>query len=92
MLSSDIILGHDWLRAHGLNFLYDSDAVCLCVESRGGPPRPGRRVHQDLTLDSPATVTRLSPAEACGLLGTVGLGEAPTFGASNDVRRLELPD
>ena len=32
----DLILGQDWLRAHDLAFLYDSDAVCLCAE-RGYP-------------------------------------------------------
>ena len=29
---ADLILGYDWLRAHDLAFLYDSDEVCLCAE------------------------------------------------------------
>ena len=29
---ANIILGYHWLRARDLNFLYDSDAVCLCAE------------------------------------------------------------
>ena len=73
-----IILGYDWLRAHDLNFLYESDAVCFCAE-RGCTS--GRRVRLDLTLDAPsAPATRFSPAEARALLGTVGLGEVPTLG------------
>ena len=75
---ADLILGYDWLRAHGLAFLYDSDEVCLCAE-RGCTS--GRRVRLDLTLDTPASpATRLSPSEAHALLGLVGLGEAPTLG------------
>ena len=75
---ADIILGYDWLRAHDLALLYDSDAVCLCAE-RGCTS--GSRVRLDLTLDAAASpATRLSPAEACALLSTVGLGEVPTLG------------
>jgi hypothetical protein len=67
-----LILGYDWLRAHGLTFLYDSDKVCLCAE-RGCTS--GHRVRLDLTLDAPASpATRHSPAEARALLGAVGLG------------------
>ena len=29
---ANIILGYHWLRARDLNFLYDSDAVCVCAE------------------------------------------------------------
>ena len=75
---ADLILGYDWLRAHDLAFLYDSDEVCLCAE-RGCTS--GRRVRLDLTLDAPTSpATRLSPAEARVLLGAVGLGEVPTLG------------
>ena len=75
---ADIILGYDWLRAHDLAFLYDSDEVCLCAE-RGCTS--GRRVRLDLTLDVAASpATRLSPAEARALLSTVGLGAVPTLG------------
>jgi hypothetical protein len=56
---ADLILGYDWLRAHDLAFLYDSDEVCLCAE-RGCTS--GRRVRLDLTLDvSASPATRLSP-------------------------------
>ena len=75
---ADLILGYDWLRAHDLAFLYDSNEVCLCAESGC---TSGRRVRLDLTLDTPsAPATRLSPAEARALLGSVGLGEVPTLG------------
>ena len=39
---ADIIFGYDWLRAHDLKFVFDSDAVCLCAERavQIGPPRP----------------------------------------------------
>ena len=82
--NADIILGCDWLRAHDLNILYDSDAICLCVE-RGCTSDRRVRVRPDLTLDdsdsepaSPATA--LSPAEARALPGTVRPGEVPTLG------------
>ena len=82
--NADIILGCDWLRAHDLNNLYDSDAICLCVE-RGCTSDRRVRVRPDLTLDdsdsepaSPATA--LSPAEARALPGTVRPGEVPTLG------------
>ena len=75
---ADIILGYDWLRAHDLAFLYESNEVCLCAE-RGCTS--GRRVRLDLTLDVAASpATRLSPAEARALLSTVGLGAVPTLG------------
>ena len=78
---ADIILGYDWLRAHDLNFLYESNAVCLCAECGC---TSGRRVRLDLTLDAPASpATRLSPAEARTLLGTAGLGEVPTLESSH---------
>jgi hypothetical protein len=57
----DIILSYDWLRAHGLTFLYDADEVCFCAE-RGCTS--GRSVRLDLTLaaqTSPAT--RLSATD-----------------------------
>ena len=47
------------------------------------PPRHQRQPGLDLTLDAPALqATRLSPAEACALFGTVSLsaGEMPTLG------------
>ena len=49
---ADIILGYDWLRSHGLAFLYETNEVCLCAE-RGCTS--GRRVRIDLTLDGPAS-------------------------------------
>ncbi len=65
---ADIILCYDWLRAHGLAFLYDSDEACLCTEHGC---TSGRRVRLDLTLDAPASpATRLSTAEAHALLGS----------------------
>lgn len=75
---ADIILGYDWLRAHGLTFLYDANEVCFCAE-RGCTS--GRRVRLDLTLSAPTSpATRLSATEAQALLGLVGLGAAPTLG------------
>ena len=75
--NADIILGYDWLRTHGLAFLYDADEVCFCAE-RGCTS--GRRVRLDLTLASPTSpATRLSTAEAHALLGLVGL-DAPPLG------------
>jgi hypothetical protein len=75
---ADIILGYDWLRAHNLAFLYDSDEVCLCAE-RGCTS--DRSVRLDLTLNAPASpATSLSTSEANALLGLVGLGADPTLG------------
>ena len=76
---ADIVLGHDWLRARGLAFLYDADAARLCSE-RGCAS--GRRVRLDLALDVAAAspATRLSPAEARAVPSTVGLGAVPTLG------------
>ena len=75
---ADLILGHDWLRAHDLAFLYDSDQACLCAE-RGCSS--GRRVRLDLLLDQPAApASRLSSADLRLLLGAVGLGSAPALG------------
>jgi hypothetical protein len=75
---ADIILGHDWLHAHGLTFLYDADEVCFCAELGY---TSGRRVRLDLTLAAPTSpATRLSATEAQALLGLVSLGAAPTLG------------
>ncbi len=54
---ADIILGYDWLRAHGdRTFLYDADEVCFCAE-RGCTS--GRSIRLNLTLAAPT-----SPAQA----------------------------
>ena len=75
---ADLILGYEWLRSHGLAFLYDTNEVCICAER---DCTSGRRVRLDLTLDGPASpATRLSLAEARDLLGAVGLGPASTLG------------
>ena len=75
---ADLILGYDWLRSHGLGFLYGTNEVCICAE-RGCAS--GRRVRLDLTLDGPASpATRLSLAEARAVLGAVGLGPACRLG------------
>ena len=59
----DIILAYDWLRAHDLAFLYDSDAVCLCAE-RGSTS--GRRFagHAPTLHVAASPATRLSSFEA----------------------------
>ena len=86
---ANIILSYEWLRAHDLAFLYESDAACLCAE-RGFTS--GRRVRLDLMLDvAPSPATRLSPAEARTLLSIFGsaqsqrsaalLSDAPPDGA-----------
>ena len=86
---ADLILGYDWLRAHDLAFLYDSDEVCLCAE-RGCTS--DRSVRLDLTLDvSASPATRLSPAEARALLGAVGLGEVPTLGSGAPLSPVRPP-
>ena len=62
---ADIILGYN----SDLNFLHDSDVVCL----RADGCTLGRRVRLDLALDAPVSpATRLSPAEDRAQLGTVG--------------------
>ena len=69
---ADVLPGYDWLRAHDLAGLYDSDAVCICA---GRGCTSGRRIHLDPRLDPPSSsVTRLKPAAARALLGTVCLG------------------
>ena len=52
---ADLILGYDWLRSHGLAFLYDTNEVCLCAERRLRSCTSGRRVLLELTLDCPAS-------------------------------------
>ncbi len=81
-LNLNIIVGYDWLRAHGPAFLYDSDEHCLCAE-RGCTSGSSIR----LTLDAQASpATRLSPAAAHTLLGSLGLGDAPTLGSRRSGR------
>ena len=75
---ADLILGYDWLRAHDLAFLYDSNQVCFCADCGC---TSARRVRADLTLDRTLSPpTRLSPADLRHLLGGVGLGPVPTLG------------
>jgi hypothetical protein len=75
----DLILGQDWLRAHDLAFLYDSDAVCLCAE-RGCAS--GRHIRLDLASAAPVSPALcLSPADAMVLLRDAGL-EVPLLGRS----------
>ena len=75
---ADIILGYDWLRAHDLAFLYDTDQACFCAERCCVS---GRRVRLDLTLDQLVTpALPLSHADLRALLGSAGLGPVPTLG------------
>ena len=68
---ADVLPGYDWLRAHDLAGLYDSDAICICA---GRGCTSGRRIHLDPRLDPPSSsVTRLKPAAARALLGTVSV-------------------
>jgi hypothetical protein len=75
---ADLILGYDWLRAHDLAFVYDTDQVCVCAQCHC---TSGQRVRLDLTLDQQQSPpTRLTTADLRQLLGAVGLGPAPTLG------------
>ena len=71
-----------------LEFDVDCDASSSAARARPQLPlligrgrTSGRRIRLDPALDAAASpATRLSPAEARALLGTVGLGEGPTLG------------
>ncbi len=75
---ADIILGYDWLLAHDLAFIYDTDQACFCAERCCVS---GLRVRLDLMLDRLVTpALPLSAADLRALLGSAGLGPVPTLG------------
>ena len=89
---SDFNVRYEWLRAHDLNFLRDSNGFCICA-ARGSTS--GRRVRLDLKLDGLASpATRLPPAEAAHHRPRRGPNVRPSLNPAQSLRhlpRLPLP-
>ena len=83
---ADIILGYDWLCAHDLNVLYESNAVCFCTERgctsgrRVRLERAGRAGDASLAGRFPRSTWHRRPRRGADARPSVPLG--PSGGAS----------